>query len=136
MRGALSLSDIVLAKRMEDLKGPADDSDPFQFDGKRMVPTLSHSITAGQKLTVFLFAYPRTSDSHNLSLHIRCTRDGKLVSNQLIPSTPAPDQSGRVQVRFGITAIPGSYELMVKATQGHDSVERSLDYSVSATKSY
>ncbi|MGC2656913.1 MAG: hypothetical protein WA324_02975 [Bryobacteraceae bacterium] len=83
------MSDIVLAKRMEDLKGPADDSDPFQFGGK-------------------------------------------LVSNQLIPSTPAPDQSGRVQVRFGITAIPGSYKLIVKATQGSNSAERTLDYSVSA----
>jgi VWFA-related protein len=127
-----AMSDIVLAKRIDDLKAPADPTDPFQFDGKRLVPSLSQNITPNQKLTAFLYTYPSKSNAYKMALNVRSERDGKLLSNQTISELPVPDDQGRIQIRLGVTALPGTYKLTMKAIQGDQSVERVLSYSVSA----
>ena len=130
--GNLSMSDIVLAKRVEILQGAADTTDPFQFDRKRVVPSLAQTVTPNQKLLAFAFAYPNPKSAEKLGLTIRCLRAGKLLAERTSSNLPQPDASGRVPVLMEVAAIPGTYTVVMKATQGSDSIERSLTYSVLA----
>lgn len=130
--GSLSMSDIVLAKRIDTLEGAADATDPFQFNGKRVVPSLAQTVTANQKLLAFAFVYPNPKSAEKLGLTIRCLRDAKLMADRTASNLPQPDASGRVPVLIDVTAIPGAYTVMIKAMQGSDSIERALTYSVLA----
>lgn len=127
----LTVSDIALAKKVENVTAlSADPNDPFQFYGKRVVPSLQHDFNQGQNLLAFMFAYARPNDSHPLELKINYLRDGKPVKGQRKGQLPQPDASGRVPILFNVSAEPGTYELIATVSQGNASSTRTIAFTV------
>jgi len=129
-RKGLSLSSVVLARQIEQVVGAGDPTDPFQFQGRRVVPDMAATLAPTAQPYVYFVVYPDKASSEKPSVQIQVTLDGQVVAEQE-QDLPAPDASGAIPVVIGGAPVkPGNYELRVTALQGNDSVEQSLKYAV------
>jgi VWFA-related protein len=129
-RKGLSLSSVVLAKQIESVVGTGDPTDPFQFQGRRVVPDMAATLSPTAQPYVYFVVYPDKANADKPTVQIQVTLDGQVVAEQE-QDLPAPDPSGAVPVVIGGTPVkPGNYELRVTALQGNDSVEQSVKYAV------
>jgi VWFA-related protein len=114
------MSSVALIRRVEptpqSAPGAAQEEDPLDVAGMRIVPNLDAPISAAtnQKLSVFMIAYP-ASGGEKPRMTLEFVRDGKTVGKSE-PDLPAPDGDGKIRYvgTFPIASFkPGTYELKV-----------------------
>jgi len=129
-RKGLSLSSVMLVKQLEAVVGQGDPTDPFQFQGRRVVPEMAASLPPTAQPYLYFVIYPDKSNAEKPAVQIQVLLNGEVVAEQ-DADLASPDPSGAFQVVIGgAPANPGNYELKVTALQGNDSVEQSARYSV------
>ena len=102
-------------------------SEPFQFQGGRITPTLNASVprTEGSALRLFFTVYPDASISAKPTVEIEFLQNGKSLQKVPMP-LPDPDKNGKIPYVMTIpaAAIPaGEYEVKATAKQGDSTSE-------------
>ncbi|MGA2183071.1 MAG: VWA domain-containing protein [Bryobacteraceae bacterium] len=123
------LSDIMLAQEVKDLGRAMDGSDPFEVEGRRVIPLALAALPAGWNPYLYFVLYPQKDNSAKTRLRVQFLRDGRLITNRTV-AVGEPDASGGVPMLISAVQKPGNYEVRVAMTQGRASVERSLTYSI------
>jgi VWFA-related protein len=131
-RKGLSLSSVILVKQVESVVGQGDPTDPFQFQGRRVVPEMAPAVSPASQPYLYFVVYPDKANAEKPAVQIQVSLDGQVVAEQEADLS-APDPTGAIPVVIGGAPVkPGSYELRVTALQGSDSVEQSVKYTVAA----
>ena len=125
------MSNIALVHRIEDVQGPAGGTEPLEYQGKRIVPSLSATLDAGATPSVFFRVYPDRSNPEKLRLRAQFLLDGRLLADQAT-ELPEADASGSVPVLIQAPVRPGSNELKLTVLQGSVSAGQSIQYTMPA----
>ncbi len=102
-----------------------DSSEPFQFQGGRVTPTLDDGIQKGANamLRLFFTVYQDPSISAPPTVEVQFLQGGKVLAN--VPmQLPAADSNGRIPYLMTIPAAaipPGDYQIRATARQGNTS---------------
>ncbi len=132
-RKGLALSSLVLAQRAEPANSSADtdDPDPLELDGRRVVPAIDASLPANAQPSVFFVAYPSKSNTAAPKVSVQFLVHGTVVASQTADAPP-PDAGGAAPMTISAIAKPGSYLLKITLSQGDESTEQSIRYSIAA----
>jgi hypothetical protein len=122
---------VALVRRVEEVKGSATGSDPLEYQGKRIVPSLFTALEAGTKPSVFFRVYPDRASDVKPRLRAQFLLDGHLLSDQ-VAELPAADASGSIPVLIQVAAKPGSHELILTVSQAGGSSTEQIRYSIAA----
>jgi len=125
----IGLSDIALVRQVTDLDRAPDGADPFEFAGKRVLPSVTTDIAAGGQPSFYFVVYPRNGIAAKPRVSVQLLRDGRNFAKST-PALPAADASGAIPLVLPIRGDPGSYELKVTVSQAGESAERALAYKV------
>jgi hypothetical protein len=132
--GGLQMSDLAFARDIVPVTAASEEhGDAFQFAGKRVIPSLSRTVSADKQLMLFFCAYPDLANSRPVKLTFAYLLDGKQINHDRPQLLPRPDESGRIPVVFKISTVPGSYRLVATITQGRASVSKTIDFTVSGS---
>jgi VWFA-related protein len=123
------MSSIALVQRIEDVKGASNGTDPLEYQGKRIVPSLLASLEAGATPSVFFRVYPDRSSAEKMRLRAEFLVDGHLLADQAT-DLPAADASGSVPVLIQAPARPGSNEMRLTVLQGSASSSETIQYTM------
>ncbi|HXN46086.1 MAG TPA: PA14 domain-containing protein [Bryobacteraceae bacterium] len=128
-----ALSSLVLAQRAEPANSAADteDPDPLELEGQRVVPAIDASLPASVQPSVFFVAYPSRSNTAAPRVSVQFLVNGTVVASQSA-NVPPPDASGAAPMTIAAIAKPGSYLLKITLSQGDESTEQSIRYSIAA----
>ena len=127
----MGMSSVLLVKQVDAATGKADGIDPFRVGSKRVTPELATTLTAGAKPYVYFVVYPDKSISEHARIEIQFLVDGQVVARRA-EDLPAADAAGAVPRLFGTVAKAGDCEMKIIATQGRETLERSVKYKVVA----
>ena len=121
------MSNIDLVRRYEPNAQGLDPSDPFQFQGGRITPTLISTISGGKgsQLTMFFVVYPDPAIATKPEITLEYMKDGQVVGKGSIP-LPAADAQGRIPYVMSSSAEampPGAYEIHATVVQGGSTAE-------------
>jgi VWFA-related protein len=125
----VGLSDLAVVRKLETLTTPADPADPFEYTGKRVLPFVTSDLMAGMRPFVFFMIYPEAGNGAKPVVRVRLLKDGRTIAT-LRPDVAAPDASGGIPMLLKVTDKPGSYEVRATVTQGSNSTERTLQYTL------
>jgi VWFA-related protein len=129
----VGLSDLTLARRVENLGPPPDAADPFEYTvdstGKRVLPFVTTDLFAGARPVVYLMIYPERGNPAKPELRVQLLKKGSLLAT-VKPFLPPPDASGGIPMIVQAIGKPGSYEVKATVVQGASSTERNLAYTV------
>jgi len=125
----VGLSDLTLARRLENLARPPDAADPFEYTGKGVLPFVTTHMFAGARPFVYFVVYPEPGNPARLELRVRLLKNGRLLTT-LEPALPPPDAGGSIPMVIQPTGKLGSYEVRATVAQGDSSTERSLAYTL------
>src|ERR1700690_138411 len=127
----IGMSSVLLIRQVDAATGKADGADPFRVGSKHVTPDLAATLQAGAKPFVYFVVYPDKSSSAHARIEIQFLIDGQVVARRA-EDLPVADEAGAVPKLFGTVAKPGNCELKIIATQGSESLERSVKYTVVA----
>jgi hypothetical protein len=125
----LALSDVMLIRQLEDRKGASDTGDPFEAQGKRVIPLLATVLGSGATPYVYFVVYPDKADKARPRMEVQLALDGEVVATQTA-DLPAPDASGRIPMVIGTASQSGNYEVQIGVTQGAESVAQHVNYRI------
>jgi VWFA-related protein len=127
----IGLSSVMLVRQVEAATGPPDATDPFRVGNNRVTPELATTLSASAKPYVYFVVYPDKASSEKPRIEIQFLLNGQVLAKRA-QELPAADAAGAVPMLFGSVAKPGNCELRIIATQGAESLERSVKYTVVA----
>ncbi len=125
----LALSDVMLIRQLEDRKGASDTGDPFEAQGKRVIPLLAAVLSSGATPYVYFVAFPNKANKARPRMAVQLALNGDVVATQTA-DLPAPDASGRIPMMIGTAAKSGNWEVQIGVTQGAESVAQQVSYSI------
>ena len=125
----VGLSDLAVVRKLENLTTPADPADPFEYNGKRVLPFVTSNFPVGMRPFVFFMIYPEAGNGAKPVVRVRLLKDGRAIAT-LSPDVGAPDASGGISMLLKLTDKPGGYEVRATVTQGNSSTERTLQYTL------
>jgi VWFA-related protein len=125
----VGLSDLAVVRKLENLTTPADPADPFEYNGKRVLPFVTSNFPVGMRPFVFFMIYPEAGNGAKPVVRVRLLKDGRAIAT-LRPDVGAPDASGGISMLLKLTDKPGGYEVRATVTQGNSSTERTLQYTL------
>jgi len=123
------ISSLVLVGPAEPLNGKPDATDPFVFQGRRMVPLLNHSLKPKDEPFVYFIVYPDKANSEKPKIEVEFLVGGESLAKQ-DADLPARDESGAVPMVVSAALKPGECELRITAIQGNASSTQSVKYTV------
>jgi hypothetical protein len=129
-QAGLDLSSIVLVQQIVEAGG-VNTSDPFVYQGGRVVPLLTSELSLKAKPHAYFTVYPDPSNPAKAAIRVQFFVAGRLLADQQAELPPA-DSSGVVRMTVAAAAQPGDCELKITAIQGSESVNESVRYRVSA----
>ena len=138
--GALSLSDLVLVRKVEpptespDAKG--DSLDPMRHGAEKVTADISGQMPQDSKqLSIFFITHPDPKVPERAAYTIGLSRKGKPLSPS--PANPTPVGGGAAAtslVALSMKHLPaGDYEVRVTVRQGDKSVESAAPFTVAGT---
>ena len=127
----IGLSSVMLVSQVEPATGQPDAADPFLVGKDRVTPDLATTLSASAKPYIYFVVYPDQASSEHARIEIQFLLDGQVVARHA-EDLPAADAGGAVPKLFRTVAKPGNCELKIVATQGAESLERSVKYTVVA----
>lgn len=118
----LGISNLTFVRRLEPQAAQLDPSDPFQFEGKRIIPMLDNTIRPGADagLSFYFVVSPAAEPAEKPTAILELSRDGVALARVDL-ALPAPDARGLIPylASFPVAKIdPGQYDLRVMAQQG------------------
>jgi len=125
----LSVSDVALVHRVQDLERPPDPGDPFEIPGKRASPFVSTILPAGAEPFVYFVVYPDKNSREFPMLRAQFVMNGRVLATQK-SVLPTPGSSGSIPMAIQAVRKPGDYEVRITVEQGRAAVQRSLKYSI------
>ena len=127
---APDLSDIMLAQEVKDLERTQDQEDPFEADGRRVLPLATSAVPPGTNPVLYFVLYPGAKNPEKTRLHVEFFRDGKEIARRSVDVGP-PDPNGTVPMLISaVQKKPGNYQVRVAISEGGVQVARSLSYSI------
>lgn len=133
--GAVGLSDPILVQRIETVAAEAVNAgDPFQSQGKRVVPELTGVVAAEAHPSVYFAIYPNPKNQEKPRITIELTLDGQLAGRQTSELPASADASGAIPITIAAPAQPGKNRLRITIHQGTESVQRDLEYTIAASR--
>lgn len=123
------LSDIALVRQVTDLDRAPAAADPFEFAGKRVLPSVTADVAAGVQPSFYFVVYPRAEIAAKPRVRVQLLKDGRNYARST-PELPAADASGAIPLVLPIRGDPGNWELKVTVSQAGESAERALAYKV------
>jgi VWFA-related protein len=130
-RKGLSLSSVMLVRRVAPVQGEPDEANPFEYTANRVVPLLTPALKPSAQQYVYFVVYPDKASTEQPMIGVEFLVDGKLVA-QKTSDLPAPDARGAVPMVMGAMVQPGECELKITAMQGYATATQSVRYTVSA----
>ena len=128
-RQRLGISSLVLVSRADPVTGKPDASDPFEFQGKRMIPIIASALKPTDQPYVYFVVYPDKSDTEKPQIEVEFLVGGESLAKQTA-ELPAADDSGAIPMVVGAAVKPGECELKITAMQGNASATQSVKYTV------
>jgi hypothetical protein len=128
-RDGLALSDVMLIRQIEDRQGSSDTGDPFEAQGKRVIPMLASVLSKGSSPYVYFVVSPDKANKAAPRVRVQLALDGEVIATQAA-ALPAPDAAGRIPMVIGTASKPGHYEVQIGVTQGIATVTRQVSYSI------
>ncbi|MGB6691845.1 MAG: VWA domain-containing protein [Terracidiphilus sp.] len=131
----LSLSDLVLVRRMESLDAKADPLEPMRHGNERVMADISGQVPEDAKqVSVFFTTHPDPKATEQAARTIQLFRDGKALRSG--PATPTAIGSANATslVTFPMNQLrAGNYEVKVTISQGGNSVESAIAFTVAGS---
>jgi hypothetical protein len=123
----VEMSNIALVRNYQPNAASLDPGDPFQFQGGRIVPSVSPNIRGGKgsQLAMFFVVYPDPAVPDKPQIVLEYIKDGTVVGRGEVP-LPAADANGRIPYVMSSSAevmTPGAYEIHAVAKQGSSTTE-------------
>ncbi|MGB6830263.1 MAG: VWA domain-containing protein, partial [Terracidiphilus sp.] len=112
-----SISDVVVVRRLDDIRGDANPYDPFESRGGDVTPQLGDTIlpdTSGN-LRFYAAAYPAAPVDQPVAMKVEIYQDDNLVAQSPVYAV-SPDTNGAATAIASIPAAklqPGQYEASV-----------------------
>ena len=125
---ALTMSDPVLVRQLLDGKN-AQGGDPFEAQGKRVVPLLASILSKGATPYVYFVANPNRANTARPRLQVQLARNGEVVDSQTT-DLPAADSTGRIPMVIGAAAQSGNWDVQIGVMQGKESVVQHVTYTI------
>jgi len=130
----LSMSDVVVVRRTDQLKDNHQISDAFYFPGGKVVPTLTNTLKGGPGniLPFYFSVYPDRAVKDALKLTMSFYREGQYLGAAEAP-LPAMQPDGRIPYIANLPAdkfTPGAYEIRIGVTQGSLKTEEKVAFQV------
>jgi hypothetical protein len=129
--GGVAVSDLLLVKKLEEVKGQTDAADPLEYGGKRAMPELGGTVRASAHPFIYFMVYPDAAVDAKPHMEVEVSLGDHLVASQTA-ELPAPDASGAIPMSIATVTDPGKYAIKIAIQQGTQRVERHLTYSVTA----
>ncbi|MGA2183024.1 MAG: VWA domain-containing protein [Bryobacteraceae bacterium] len=128
-RQGLGISSLVLVSRADAITGKPDPADPFEFQGKRMVPLIASALKPTDQPYVYFVVYPDKSNTEKPQIQVEFLVGGESLAKQTA-DLPLADDSGTIPMVVGAAVKPGACELKITAMQGNASATQSVKYTV------
>ncbi|MGA3024667.1 MAG: VWA domain-containing protein [Bryobacteraceae bacterium] len=128
-RQGLGISSLVLVSRADPISGKPDVSNPFEFQGKRMVPLLASSLKPTDQPYLYFVVYPDKSNTEKPQIEVEFLVGGESLAKQSADLPPA-DDSGAIPMVVSAAVKPGDCEFKITAVQGNESATQSVKYTV------
>lgn len=130
----LSMSDVVLVRRVDAVQEFGNAADPLQAKGGKVTPELSGSTSQKDEGAVRFYAtaYPPAPVDAPVEMNMAIARDGQLVVRAPATEVP-PEASGAVPVLVGVPREklpPGQYEAQITFRYKGQSVSNVTAFSV------
>lgn len=130
----VALSSLSLVRRTEPWAAEVPPGAPFNFEGKRVVPTLDGVVQAqpGGGLSFYFVVYPGEGVAEPPRAALEFFRDGHSAGKAAL-DLPQPGPSGTIPFVVSLPMDnfePGQYELRLVAVQGETGVEEMTSFSV------
>ncbi len=130
----VGLSSLMVVRSYEPKALDLDPTDPFQFQGGRITPTLNPTVRAipGAQLAMFFVVYPDPAIAEKPQAIMEYILEGKPVGRGEVP-LPAADAQGRIPYVMSAPAEkmpPGNYEIRLAIKQGNSVAEERTFVSV------
>ena len=125
------LSDIMLAQRVDELNRQMDETDPFEVDGRRVIPLASTNLSASANPFLYFVLYPQKGDREKARVKVQFLHDGRQMASKTM-SIPDKSEEGEYPMLITAAQKPGSYQVHITLTQGKASAERTLSYNIAA----
>ncbi len=111
-----------------------DPTEPFQFQGQAITPTLNESVSRGENsvLRLFFVIYQDRAIAAKPAVEIEFLQNGKSLTKVPMP-LPDADTMGRIPYVMTVPAAaipPGVYQVRAKATQGNTSAEAETEVKI------
>ncbi|MGB9458054.1 MAG: PA14 domain-containing protein [Bryobacteraceae bacterium] len=129
--GGVGLSDLLLVKKLEDVNGPPDATDPLECGGKRALPELAGVVRASAQPFIYFMVYPDAALDAKPRMEVELSAGGRVVARQTA-DLPAPNADGAIPMSVATVTAPGTYAVKIAIQQGSQRVERRLEYLVTA----
>ncbi len=115
----------------------ADPTEPYQFQGGTITPTLNYSVVKSENASIRLFftVYPDPAISTKPTAGLELIQSGKVLTKLDIP-LPDPDTEGRIPYLITIPAAaipPGTYMLHATVKQGDSAADSRVALKVEGT---
>ncbi len=128
-RRGVEISSVILVQRVQPAGASPDAADPFVYQGNRVSPLISTTLSASMKPAVYFVVYPDKTNAEKPKVRVEFLTGGQTLANQTA-ELPPPDASGAIPVVVGAAMRPGDCELRITAIQGADSATESVRYTV------
>lgn len=128
----IGISDIALVRQVTNLDRTADPGDPFELNGRRVLPLVGTDLVPGTRPSFYFVVYPPPGSVARPQVRVEVVKDGRTFSKST-QALPAPDASGAIPMVIAVHGDPGNYELKVTAEQAGVSSERTLAYAIAGS---
>ena len=132
----VGISSLTLVRSFTPNAKGLDPSEPFQFQGASITPTLDGSVakTPDAVLRLFFVVYQDSSISSKPTVEVEFLQNGKSLTKAPLP-LPDADAQGRIPYVMTVpaAAIPaGSYEIHATARQGDTTAATTIPVTIGA----
>jgi len=113
----LSMSDVEVARRVDQVQGAANPAEPLQAHGGMVTPELSGTVQPDSqgKVTLYAVAYPQAPIDAPVDATLELWRDGRLMMKSPASDVP-PDASGAASILATLKTgnlPPGEYQAQI-----------------------
>ena len=129
--GGIGLSSVILTGPIESGSAPEGGAGPLAYQGHRVTPLLSPTLTPDAKPAIYFVVYPDSANTAKPQVQVEFLVNGKSLARST-SGLPPPDGFGANPVLVEAAEREGNCELRVTAAQGDKAVTESVRYKVNA----
>jgi VWFA-related protein len=136
LSGDVSLSDMVLVRKMERAHG--EDEDPFEplrYEHQKVTPNIAAELPANSRdVSVFFILHPDSTSKEPTKLEMELVHNGKAGRRTPLLQTDGMHQAIPYLASLGSGPLtPGEYEVRAFLSQGGKTAEHSQTFTVAGT---